>query len=178
MPARLSTISTGHLYNLRKTRAYRQRRVHFEATHSISIPIGERRCPKPEGQPGYLRVDTVHQGDRDGKKGLYHINAVDEVTQWQIIGATAFISEAWLMPVLEQFPFTIRGSEQYHSTKSLMAWSYVRCPLTDVRVLRTADLACSRSGSARVRFGALFFRDFDMTDGSFSRHPCYGAVDA
>ena len=113
---RLSTLSTGHLYNLRKTRAYRQRRVHFEATHSISIPIGERRCPKPEGKPGYLRVDTVHQGDRDGEKGLYHINAVDEVTQWQIIGATSFISEVWLMPVLEamleQFPFTIRG---FHS---------------------------------------------------------------
>src|ERR1035441_8575239 len=43
-----------------------------------------------------------------------------------------------------------------------MAWSYVRCPLTDVRVLRTADLTCSRSGSARTRFGILFFRDFDM----------------
>ncbi len=113
---RLSTFSPGHLYNLRKTRAYRHRRVHFEATHSISIPIGERRCPKPEGKPGYLRVDTVHQGDRDGEKGLYHINAVDEVTQWQIIGATSFISEVWLMPVLEamleQFPFTIRG---FHS---------------------------------------------------------------
>ncbi|PZR75299.1 MAG: integrase [Chthoniobacterales bacterium] len=113
---RLSTISTGHLYNLRKTRAYRQRRVRFEATHGICIPIGERRCPKPEGQPGYLRVDTVHQGDREGQKGLYHVNAVDEVTQWQIVGATAFISEAWLMPVLEamleQFPFTIRG---FHS---------------------------------------------------------------
>ncbi len=96
---RLSTLSTGHLYNLRKTRAYRHRRVHFEATHSISIPIGERRCPKPEGKQGYLRVDTFHQGDRDGEKGLYHINAVDEVTQWQIIGATSFISEVWLMPL-------------------------------------------------------------------------------
>ncbi len=113
---RLSTISNGHLYNLRKTRTYRQRRVHFEATHSISIPIGERRRPQPEGKPGYLRVDTVHQGDREGEKGLYHINAVDEVTQWQNIGATAYVSEAWLMPVLEamleQFPFTIRG---FHS---------------------------------------------------------------
>src|ERR1017187_3759719 len=58
-----------------------------------------------------------------------------------------------------------RGSEQYHSTKSLVAWSYVRCPLTEVRVLRTADLACSRSGSARTRCGILFFRDFDMSDG-------------
>jgi hypothetical protein len=61
-------------------------------------------------------VDTVHQGDRDGEKGVYHINAVDEVTQWQIVGATPHISEAWLKPLLEsmlaQFPFRILG---FHS---------------------------------------------------------------
>jgi hypothetical protein len=42
-------------------------------------------------------VDTVHQGDQDGGKGPYHIDAVDEVTQWQVVGATAQISEAWLI---------------------------------------------------------------------------------
>ena len=80
---------------------------------------GDRRAAAAasrEGRPGYLRVDTVHQGDLDGVKGVYHINAVDEVTQWQVVGATAQISEAWLMPVLEamleQFPFRIRG---FHS---------------------------------------------------------------
>jgi transposase InsO family protein len=61
-------------------------------------------------------VDTVHQGDLDGAKGVYHINAVDEVTQWQVVGATGQISEAYLIPVLEamleQFPFRIRG---FHS---------------------------------------------------------------
>jgi hypothetical protein len=61
-------------------------------------------------------VDTVHQGDLDGVKGVYHINAVDEVTQWQVVGAAAQIGEAWLLPVLEamleQFPFRIRG---FHS---------------------------------------------------------------
>jgi hypothetical protein len=40
-------------------------------------------------------VDTVHQGDRDGTKGVYHVNAVDEVTQWQVMGAMAQIGEAW-----------------------------------------------------------------------------------
>jgi len=58
----------------------------------------------------------VHQGDLDGAKGVYHINAVDEVTQWQVVGATAQISEAWLIPVLKamlrQFPFRILG---FHS---------------------------------------------------------------
>jgi hypothetical protein len=51
-----------------------------------------------------------------------------------------------------------RGSEEYHSTNSLMAWSYVRWPLLDVRVLRTADLACSKSGRASTRlFGRFLF---------------------
>ena len=57
---------------------------------------GARGKPERQGRPGFLRVDTVQQGDRDGAKGLYHINAVDQVTQWQVVGATAQISEAWL----------------------------------------------------------------------------------
>jgi hypothetical protein len=80
------------------------------------VSIGERLKPEPLGRPGYLRVDTMHQGDQDGAKGVYHINAVDEVTQWQVVGAVAQIGEAWLIPVLEamleQFPFHIRG---FHS---------------------------------------------------------------
>ena len=40
----------------------------------MTLPIGERRKPQPDGQPGYIRIDTVHQGDLDGEKGVYHIN--------------------------------------------------------------------------------------------------------
>jgi transposase InsO family protein len=113
---RLATISVAHLYRLRASRWYRERRVVFRHTRPTQVAIGERRRPQPEGRPGYLRVDTVHQGDLEGVKGLYHINAVDEVTQWQVVGATAQISEAWLLPVLEamleQFPFHLRG---FHS---------------------------------------------------------------
>jgi len=114
--AQLARISVAHLYRLRQSRVYRQQRVVYQATRPTPVAIGERRPPLPEGRPGYLRVDTVHQGDRDGVKGVYHINAVDEVTQWEVVGATAQISEAWLLPVLEamlqQFPFRIRG---FHS---------------------------------------------------------------
>jgi len=110
---RLAGISVAHLYRLRQRRAYRQRRLRFTKTRPTAVSIGERRRPHPQGQPGYLRVDTVHQGDLDGVKGVYHINAVDEVTQWQVVGAAAAISEAWLEPVLEailqQFPFQVRG---------------------------------------------------------------------
>jgi transposase InsO family protein len=113
---RLAKVSVAQLYRLRDSSAYRQRRVSFQPTRPTQIAIGERRRPEPDGRPGYLRVDTVHQGDLDGVKGVYHINAVDEVTQWQIVGATAQISEAYLLPVLEamlaQFPFRILG---FHS---------------------------------------------------------------
>ncbi len=113
---RLAQISVAQLYRLRKTRSYRTKRVAYQPTRPTQVSIGERRKPDPQGRPGYLRLDTVHQGDLDGVKGLYHINAVDEVTQWQVVGATPQISEAWLVPVLEamleQFPFRIRG---FHS---------------------------------------------------------------
>lgn len=39
------------------------------------------------GSSGFLRIDTVHQGDLDGRKDLYHINAVGRYQlrfpQWQ-----------------------------------------------------------------------------------------------
>ena len=72
----------------------------YTATRPTPVTIGVRRKPTPEGRPGFLRIDTVHQGDLDGVKGVYHINAVDEVTQWQVVGAVERISEAWLLPVL------------------------------------------------------------------------------
>jgi len=113
---RLAELSVAQLYRLRQSRTYRQRRITYQATRPAKVAIGERRRPEPEGRPGYVRVDTVHQGDLEGAKGVYYINAVDEVTQWQIVGATEQISEAYLQPVLEavleQFPFQIRG---FHS---------------------------------------------------------------
>jgi len=113
---RLAAISNGHLYNLRKSAGYRRQGLHCEKTRPASVSIGERRKPAPNGMPGYLRIDTVHQGDGPEGKGLYHINAVDEVTQWEIVLAVPRISEAYLLPVLERllrlFPFRILG---FHS---------------------------------------------------------------
>ena len=86
---RLASISVAHLYNLRQRPKYRQQRLHYTKTRPTPVAIGERRRPDPQGRPGYLRVDTVHQGDPEGNKGLYHINAVDEVSQWEVVGAHA-----------------------------------------------------------------------------------------
>jgi transposase InsO family protein len=113
---RLASISNGHLYNLRRKPRYRQRLQNYQTTRPSPVPIGERRRPDPGGRPGYLRVDTVHQGDTENAKGVYHINAVDEITQWEIAAAVPRISEAYLEPVLAamlaQFPFVIHG---FHS---------------------------------------------------------------
>jgi len=113
---RLATISVAHLYNLRKRSGYLRHRQVWTKTRPLTIAIGERRAPAPDNRPGYLRVDTVHQGDQDGRKGLYHINAVDCVTQYEAVATCERISEAFLIPVLEEllqsFPFVIRG---FHS---------------------------------------------------------------
>jgi len=113
---RLSSISVAHIYNLRKTLFYRERYQHYTKTKSTKVLIGERRKPFANGQPGYLRVDSVHQGDQDKVKGVYHINLVDEVTQWEIVCTVERISEYHLIPAiakaLAEFPFIIKG---FHS---------------------------------------------------------------
>jgi len=112
----LASISVAHLYNLRASDGYKKERRHFTKTQSRQIPIGVRKKPHPEGKPGYIRIDTVHQGDQDKVKGVYHINAVDEVTQFEIVASVEKISERYLMPALEQmlesFPFAVLG---FHS---------------------------------------------------------------
>jgi transposase InsO family protein len=114
---RLAGISPSHLYNLRNTLTYHNHAQVFTHTHGPKNTLGERRKPEPNGRPGYLRIDTVHQGDStDGKKGIYHINFVDEVTQWELCAAVETISDRHMLPVLlvilEQFPFVIH---EFHS---------------------------------------------------------------
>ena len=148
--ARLAGISVAHLYNLRGTAAYRKRAAVFVPTHPTAIPIGQRRRPEPQGRPGYLRVDTVHQGDWDGAKGVYHINAVDTVTQWQVIGCCSRISEAYLRPVLEailhQFPFRILGfhsdnGSEFINQKVAEMLDKMRIDFTKSRANRSQDNA-------------------------------------
>ncbi len=113
---RLADLSVSHLYNLRKRADYQARRVSFVKTRPVCNPIGVRKAPRPSGRAGYVRIDTVHQGDLDGVKGVYHITCVDEVSQWQVQACVQGISEAFLLPVLAlvlgQFPFEIVG---FHS---------------------------------------------------------------
>lgn len=109
----IAQISPSHINNLRKHRIYRNTWVNH--TKPRIIPIGITKPPEHHGRPGSLRVDTVHQRD------LYHVNAVDAITQWEVVFCVSTISERFLKPALEkiigQCPFTIfnfhsdRGSE-------------------------------------------------------------------
>ena len=139
---RLAGISVSHLYNLRQTTAYRRRCLVMGKTSPTKVSIGERRPPSPKGRPGYIRIDTVHQPERDGEKSVYHINAVDEVTQWEVLGCVAKISEHYLIPVLQamlkQFPFPIRG---FHSDNGS---EYVNDPVASLLEKLRAEFTKSR----------------------------------
>ncbi|MGI9288341.1 MAG: hypothetical protein ACR2P1_23350 [Pseudomonadales bacterium] len=132
---RLASISLAHLYNLRKSNAYFRHRRSVEKTRPRSSHNGARRNPQPNGQPGFIRIDTVHQGDWDKQKGVYHINAVDEVTQMEIVVSVEKISERYLIPalqqLLEEFLFAILG---FHSdSENVIAGSFWWSDLVNVR---------------------------------------------
>ncbi len=99
---RLAHISSSHIYNLRKKESYTKKSLTYTKTQATSVDIGVRKKPQPEGKPGYIRVDSVHQGDLDKQKGVYHINLVDEVTQEEIMATVEGISEYFLIPALEE----------------------------------------------------------------------------
>lgn len=109
---RLAKLSSSHLYTLRKRAGYRATVRTYEKTKPTKILIGVRRKPEPDGRPGFIRVDSVHQGDDPILgKGIYHINFVDEVTQWELVACVPHITERYLRPVFEailvQFPFVV-----------------------------------------------------------------------
>lgn len=148
--ARLAGISVSHIYNLRRSVTYRKLRVRVQSTQSRKNSIGERRLPQPNGKPGYLRIDSVHQGTYDGKPGVFHINAVDAVTQFEVVGCVETLCESLLQPVLEamlhQFPFRIlgfhcdNGSEFInHSVKAML--KKMLTEFTKSRAYRTTDNA-------------------------------------
>ena len=156
---RMAYVSNGHLYNLRRSTTYRRRRTVLDRTRPTRSAIGERRPPRADGRPGFVRVDTVHQGDLDGDKGVYLINVVDEVTQFEYVGAVPAISERFLVPVLEGllalFPFAIlgfhadNGSEYVnHHVAALLA--KLHAEFTKSRPRHSNDNALAESKNASV----------------------------
>lgn len=156
---RLATISVAHLYNLRRARGYQARRRHWTKTKGHQVPIAQRRAPTPQGRPGFIRIDSVHQGDLDGIKGLFHINAVDCLTQYEIVATCERLSEAHLLPVIEtlldSFPFPIlgfhadNGSEYINKTVAQLL-NKLRIEFTKSRPRHSND-----NGLAETKNGAI-----------------------
>ena len=148
--ANIASISVAYIYVLRRSAIYKRLAKHYQKTKPSVINIGVRERPEPNGQPGYIRVDTVHQGDKEDEKGVYHINTIDEVTQFEFIGAVEKISERYLIPLLikliESYPFKIiqfhadNGSEYInHQVVTLLNRLLIR--LTKTRARRPNDNA-------------------------------------
>jgi len=163
--AALASISVSHLYNLRHSKVYLRQRHHFEKTKPKASNIGERRKPQANGRPGYIRIDTVHQGDFDRTKGVYHINSVDEVTQFEVVCSVERISEIYLIPALKQlletFPFVVLGfhsdnGSEYINRQVAELLEKLRAEFTKSRSRHSNDNALveSKNGSViRKHFG-------------------------
>lgn len=195
---RLASISVSHLYNLRKSNGYIRQRRHFTKTQRTAVKIGQRCKPCPNGQPGYIRIDTVHQGDQDKEKGVYHINAIDEVTQFEVVCSVEKISENYLIPVLEEllktFPFEVinfhsdNGSEYINRiVADLLNRMHIKMTKSRARHSNDNALAESKNGSiVRKYFGyvhieqkwAPLINEFNhkyLTPYINFHHPCYFA---
>ncbi|MBS0352255.1 MAG: transposase family protein [Proteobacteria bacterium] len=169
---RLSQISIAHIYNLRRSSTDQNQRRHFTKTQKSKVEIGCRRRPMPNGEPGYLRVDTVHQGDQNKEKGVYHINTVDEVTQFEIVCSVEHISERYLIPILrdilDAFPFKIRGfhtdnGSEYVNKVVAQLLNKLLIEFTKSRPRRSNDngLVESKNGSiVRKYFGYSFISKY------------------
>ena len=148
---RLATLSVSHLYNLRKSTGYQALRTTFTKTRPACNSIGIRKAPRPNGRAGFVRIDTVHQGDLDGIKGVYHITCVDAVCQWQVEACVQGISEAFLLPVLEliseQFPFVVLG---FHSDNGS---EFINGPVA--RILEKLRIEQTKSRSRQSNDNAL-----------------------
>jgi transposase InsO family protein len=156
---RLAGISVSHLYNLRGSKQYQNKRQHWSKTNPTGVPIGKRRAPRPNNTPGYIRIDSVHQGDQDGAKGVYHINAVDCVTQMEFVATCEKISEAFLLPVIRQlldgFPFVILGfhsdnGSEYINYQVASMLEKLRVEFTKSRPRHSNDNALAESKNASV----------------------------
>lgn len=156
---RLAGLSVSHLYNLRKSAAYQQQRRTFKETRAVSNSIGVRKAPAPDGRVGFVRIDTVHQGDLDGVKGVYHITCVDIVSQWQVQACVQGISEAFLLPVLaqilDQFPFEVLGfhsdnGSEYVNHQVARLLEKLRIEQTKSRSRHSNDNALAESKNACV----------------------------
>lgn len=110
----IARVSHSHISNLRHSQVYKSSWINH--TKARQIQIGETRKPENYGKPGSIRIDSVSQKD------VYHINSIDEITQWEVVFCVPQLSEACMIPALmeifDQYPFDIFNfhSDRGHET--------------------------------------------------------------
>jgi len=181
----ISEISASHIYNIRKNnRQYGSSKAkYYSRTKAVNTNLGKRCKPCPNGKPGFVRVDTVHQGDFNGKKGIYHINIVDEITQYEIVFSVSVISERYLESVLKEmlriFPFKVyefhsdNGSEHINQiVVELLNKLHIRLTKSRSRHSNDNALVESKNGSIiRKVFGRNFIdKSFEKNLNEFNKN--------
>lgn len=139
----IAKVSHAHITNLRHSPIYRNSWVNH--TKARQVPIGVTMKPENYGKPGSIRVDSVSQKD------VYHINSVDEITQWEIIVCVPQISEYFMIPALKdmfsQYPFILFN---FHSDRGGETINY-----KVASILQRLLIKQTKSRSYRVNDNAL-----------------------
>jgi len=135
----ISRISHSHISNLRHSPNYRSFWINH--TKARQIPIGITRPPENFGRPGSIRIDSVSQKD------VYHINSVDEITQWEIVFCVPQLSESCILPALmeifDQYPFYIFN---FHSDRGKETINYLVAELLQRLLIRQTKNRSYHSG--------------------------------
>lgn len=157
---RLANISPAHIYNLRKLHLYRATVTTYLKTQATQRNIGERRKPEPNGIPGFIRVDSVHAGhSSSGDKGVYYVNLVDEVTQWEVVICVQTLCERHLKHVLQMalvlIPFKVLGIHADNGSEYINHWvarllNKINADLTKTRPRHSNDNALVETKNGSV----------------------------
>ena len=134
----IAKVSHSHITNLRHSSIYRNSWVNH--TKARQVPIGITMKPENYGKPGSIRVDTVHQRD------IYHINSVDEITQWEIVVCVPQICEDCMKPallhLLSQYPFIIFN---FHSDRGGETINYIIADMLQKLLIKQTKNRARRS---------------------------------
>lgn len=152
----IARISHGHITNLRHSDSYRSFWINHTKARQVSI--GMTKPPENFGRPGSIRIDSVSQKD------VYHINSVDEITQWEIIFCVPQISERYMIPALEeifaQYPFVIFN---FHSDRGKENINYRVAELLQRLLIKQTKSRSYHSGDnalAETKNGSIIRKNF------------------
>lgn len=135
----ISAVSHSHITNLRHSDQYKSSWINH--TKSRQIPIGITQKPENFGRPGSIRIDSVSQKD------VYHINSVDEITQWEVVFCVPQLSESCMLPslleIFGQYPFEIFN---FHSDRGKETINYVVADLLQRLLIKQTKSRSYHSG--------------------------------